>query len=908
MGDPLSISASIVALLQLSATVIRFLRDVKDAPDDLKRLTIEDLVDLGETGLETVQSLSVLNGPLEQCQSTLKRLTKKLDPASGFRKMLAWPFQKEEVRDILGMIERQKMLFSLALQNDHFGLSRAIKADLAEVKDDVQELRKGQRDKESRDIIAWLSTLNFPTRQNDIFCRRQEGTGEWFLDTDAFKRWLDGNERTLWCPGLPGAGKTVLTSIIIDHLEKSFKGKDIAVAYIYCSYKEQEDQTDANLIASLLQQIVQRGPSISDKLSSVYNRHIQKQTRPVLSEWLELLKSESRHFSKLFIVIDAFDEFSERNGTRDSFFAEIRTLPNMHLLVTSRHISTIESLFEKTARVEVRAIDTDVRRYLECRIEREGRLVRHVKADPSLKETIVDTVVAKAKGMFLLAQLHTDALVSKGTRKEVRKALETLPKELDSTYEEAMRRIESQNNDDKQLAERVLFWISFALRPLTLKELQHALAVEPDETDLDEENLPDEELLTSVCAGLVTVDQESDIIRLVHYTTQEYFERIRTTRFPDAQTIIATTCLLYISFNAFAGGACRSNEEMKTRLRKYPLLVYAANHWDDHARGDPEEAIKDLVINFLEDGPKFSCYNQVINHTKPWLLPTQVTGLHLIASLGLAGVMQLLLSHEGANVNLRDLSGRTPLSRAAENGHERVVQMLLSCEGIDINGTPLSWAAENGHERVVQTLLSCEGIDINLGDLNGSTPLSRAAENGHESVVQLLLSHEGIEVNSKDNDGRTPLFWAASYGYERVVQLLLSHESIEVNSKDSDGRTPLFLAAENGHESVVQLLLSHEGIEVNSKDSDGLTPLFLAAENGHESVVQLLLSHEGIEVNSKDSDGLTPLFLAAENGHESVVQLLLSHEGIEVNSKDSDGLTPLSRAIKNKQIVRRNVL
>jgi hypothetical protein len=115
-------------------------------------------------------------------------------------------------------------------------------------------------------------------------------------------------------------------------------------------------------------------------------------------------------------------------------------------------------------------------------------------------------------------------------------------------YEEAMRRIESQNSDDKQLAERVLLWITFALKPLTLKELQHALAVEPDETDLDEEDLPDEELLASVCAGLVTVDREGDIIRLVHYTTQEYFERIRMAQFPYAQTSIATTCLSTLYF------------------------------------------------------------------------------------------------------------------------------------------------------------------------------------------------------------------------------------------------------------------------------------------------------------------------------------------------------------------------
>jgi hypothetical protein len=65
-----------------------------------------------------------------------------------------------------------------------------------------------------------------------------------------------------------------------------------------------------------------------------------------------------------------------------------------------------------------------------------------------------------------------------------------------------------------------------------ISELQHALAVEVGEAELDEENLPEIEDIVSVCAGLVTIDEESGIIRLVHYTTQEYFERTQRQWFP----------------------------------------------------------------------------------------------------------------------------------------------------------------------------------------------------------------------------------------------------------------------------------------------------------------------------------------------------------------------------------------
>jgi len=108
-----------------------------------------------------------------------------------------------------------------------------------------------------------------------------------------------------------------------------------------------------------------------------------------------------------------------------------------------------------------------------------------------------------------------DSLVGKHSVTAVRKALEVLPKEVDDTYDEAMERIERQNEDDKNLAKPILSWITYARRPLTVSELQHALAVMPDMTDMDPDNIIDKDILTSVCAGLVVVDEEQSTVRLV---------------------------------------------------------------------------------------------------------------------------------------------------------------------------------------------------------------------------------------------------------------------------------------------------------------------------------------------------------------------------------------------------------
>jgi len=107
--------------------------------------------------------------------------------------------------------------------------------------------------------------------------------------------------------------------------------------------------------------------------------------------------------------------------------------------------------------------------------------------------------------------------------------------------------------------------------------------VEVGESALDEDNLPQIEDIVSVCAGLVTVDDESHIIRLVHYTTQEYFKRMQKDWFPNAETEITTTCVTYLSFKVFESGFCQTDKEFEERLRSNPLYDYAAHNWGRHA-------------------------------------------------------------------------------------------------------------------------------------------------------------------------------------------------------------------------------------------------------------------------------------------------------------------------------------
>jgi ankyrin repeat protein len=464
---------------------------------------------------------------------------------------------------------------------------------------------------------------------------------------------------------------------------------------------------------------------------------------------------------------------------------------------------------------------------------------------------------------FLLAQLQLASLTGKRSPKAVRTALEKLPAGSDAydhAYKEAMERIEGQVADSRELAKQILLWITCAKRRLTTLELRHALAVEISTSELDEENLPEIEDIVSVCAGLVTVDEKSNIIRLVHYTTQEYFERTQISWFPGAQRDIAATCVTYLSFDAFETGFCLTDEEFEARLQSNALYDYSARNWGHHARMASME--KPLILDLLESESKVSASTQVMIASKrdswDWgysqRVPGQMKGVHLAAYFGLREAIIALLE-KGHDPSSTDTWGRTPLSWAARNGHEAAVKLLRAQEGVDPDSkdfgygqTPLSLAAGNGHEAIVKLLLAQEGVNPDSKEFQyGQTPLLLAAGNGHEAVVKLLLAEEGVDPDSKDDDGRTPLWWASNSGQEAVVKLLLAQEGVDPDSKDSEyGLTPLSWAAAYGHEAVVKLLLAQEGVDLDSKDSKyGWTPLLWAEGSGNKSVVKLLQSHHG---------------------------------------------------------------
>jgi len=243
-------------------------------------------------------------------------------------------------------------------------------------------------------ILEWLSPTDFPTQQHDIITRREQGTGQWFIDSPEFKRWLQGSDKTLFCSGMPGAGKTMMAAIAIDHLCATASSDDIGIAYVFCNYKAQADQSALSLLAALLRQLVESQADFAGPVIEMYNRHTKRKTWPSLNEVIQTLRTACSNYTTAYIVIDALDECPDDTGGRGRLITELRELQaggDVRLLFTSRSIPEITQKFESDLMLEVRATQEDVEKFVATHIS--------PKYNEQLKAEIVNSIVKTVDGM-----------------------------------------------------------------------------------------------------------------------------------------------------------------------------------------------------------------------------------------------------------------------------------------------------------------------------------------------------------------------------------------------------------------------------------------------------------------------------------------------------------------------------
>jgi hypothetical protein len=268
------------------------------------------------------------------------------------------------------------------------------------IQEDVGKLLRRQHDQEYESILKWLTPIDYAPRQSDYIRRRQPGTGQWLLASAEYQGWLPTSKQTLFCRGIPGAGKTILTAIVIDDLSTRFQNNpSIGIAYLYCNFQRRDEQKADDLLASLLKQLSQGQSSLPDSVRALYDRHEKKRMRPLFDEISRALQSVAAMYLRVFIVVDALDECQV--GCRSRFLSEIFNLQvkcGANIFATSRFIPEITEKFNGSTPMEIRANDEDIRKYLEGHM---SQLPSFVSRNVDLQEEIVTKIVQAVDGMYV---------------------------------------------------------------------------------------------------------------------------------------------------------------------------------------------------------------------------------------------------------------------------------------------------------------------------------------------------------------------------------------------------------------------------------------------------------------------------------------------------------------------------
>ncbi|KAI5816099.1 hypothetical protein BZA77DRAFT_313607 [Pyronema omphalodes] len=756
-------------------------------------------------------------------------------------------------------------------------------------------------DPDMKSLLRWLSPLDPLTRHRQVQSKRVSNTGEWFLNSDIFRKWRDDSHgvNIFGCYGDPGAGKTFISSHVIDHLSSRSTSENTCIAFMYCDHMDQKEQTVVHVLGGLLKQaITESKEGCTEIIQSLLRK---KRFRGSLEVYdaMYALSQLLRGFEKTYICIDALDECKEEDRkclikylTELSAFSDRNNAPRIQLFFTGRPSMQkyVKSHHPVNSRInlsfKLKSIAEDIAAYVAHKIDHD----KMVGMDDAFKKHIVEEIASASRGIFLSPILQIDAVLDQPTIRKRREALQNMPKDLYDVFEFTLDRIRAQKQSTARVALQSLQWIFLAARPLSPEELRHALAVESGDTKLHEDNLLEPQFILNACLGLVIVDESTSTVRLVHKSLQDYFQEQydQGVLFKEGHMDIASICMTYMSFGHF-------NQEIETLqekiLDRYPyldtlqldgIIIYAAQKY-----GAPQLKIPPslwLRKNTYHSGQNLSAFSIGLRDTSKMFSVIILNGLQNASLFTLPLLLDLRRSSDvflhtmpTSILTMQSLSRRCfgqlggmvlrwtrsmtmtahPLSLAAHAGHTSVVKLLLEEGRIDVNTTnhcldmPLSLAAGEGHTEVVRLLLEQDSVDVNNANAWGDAPLSLPALKGHSEVLKLFLQH-GATVDTRDNYGRTPLSLAAQYHRIESVNILLK-ASANINATDErHGRTPLMWSFCDPHDNesknyhnlnILKAFLSRPGVNINSKANDGSTALSTAVEYGLHEAEELLRAH-----------------------------------------------------------------
>ncbi|KAI2614967.1 putative multiple ankyrin repeats single kh domain protein [Hypoxylon sp. NC1633] len=794
--------------------------------------------------------------------------------------------------------------------------SELVKAsDIINVQEDVKQIRT---DVESLKIRTWLSPPDPSTNLNTALRHRNSGSGQWLLRHTAYHTWKSEKNSFLWLHGIPGCGKTILSSTVIEDVRNSYPDSYL---YFYFAFNDSDKQHLENAIRSLIFQLYYQRKEVRKCLDLLHSSSCKNGTQqPSLESLCTTFQNMVQEAGEVWIVLDALDECSTGNGYQAEMLQWIQTLRglqmNIHLLVTSRPEQHIEAAIENcyhsedviSIPIKSNLVEEDIRTYIHAIVRGDKGLERW-QSRPKVQTEIETALLKKADGMFRWVSCQLDALRQCYDYPSVRQTLESLPKTLDETYARILANIPQ---DHRNYTMRILQFLIYSERPLRIEEIVDIIAVKPTHTPSfdPEDRMPVPQELSRYCSSLVMITEKRNEMRnsqailemqLAHYSVREYLTSGRLkediAKYLEemaSRTSIAETCLSYIS---------QLEEGISPRKvkRKFPLAQYAAQYWTSHAVmiESRSEKVRVLATELLSNRRLHTLCHQLchlhldislwdyteLSTPRTPRTPTQVpTTLCFALSAGLVLVARSLID-KGEDTNAKCWVHGNALQIASYQGYKKIVEIMIR-KGAIVNaqgeqyGNALQAASCGGHKEIVRILLN-EGARVNAQGGKYGNALQAASYGGNKEIVQMLLD-KGAKVNAEGGEYDNALRAAAYKGHKSIVQLLLS-QGAEVNAMGNGHGNSLEAASYGGHEDIVRILLDN-GAAVDVIRGKYYRPvgreydsaLQAASYRGHRGIIQILLDN-GADINAENGHYGSALQAAICGRHKDIVQMLLDN-------------------------------
>lgn len=259
-------------------------------------------------------------------------------------------------------------------------------------------------------IREWLSPPDPSVNYQNALRQRQPHTGQWFLDSDRYSKWKTEDGSTIWLWGIPGCGKTILSSTVIENIIQYCEGDPGRVTgYFFFDFNDKRKQDPDLMIRSLICQFSRHCVKVPTSLESVYTSYKKQQQQPTRDALLDVLQEIILRYPQSYIILDALDECENRM----ELLAIIEKITNwqrdngkLHILVTSRKEreiqDSLESLLEKANIISLQnaLVDDDIREYVRKKLL-EDRNLRKWRNDIGVCNEIEVALMEGAQGMYV---------------------------------------------------------------------------------------------------------------------------------------------------------------------------------------------------------------------------------------------------------------------------------------------------------------------------------------------------------------------------------------------------------------------------------------------------------------------------------------------------------------------------